>query len=1322
MQNGQLLGRLATIAEGTAPDQAASAADQAAAAEATSEFEATDSATVAQNDASGDAIAEDDDLFGADDQEWFDPRPSTKQKVKANAKAVGGAMLFAVMAVAGLALAMRRRVLPTPSRLATMLVLAGAQTSAARNLQSRHMPIFFTQNGNLNPVALGGSHLNIIAAVSGIAGGALLASGNIFPSKITNYPTDDAMPAWATDGLIKLSLSDEDVAKLPNARNLPDDMMVDCGATAHMVTRVSMLTRITQLNPSRAVRVANGAVLPAEAIGEMDVPVKGVIRFKTNKTRWIMTMMTLSGVLAVPGLKQPLFSCWAGFEQDGIMTHLNGERNLSLPSGVQVPFTANTGKKYMIARSRHVARGDGGQEQAEAMSALHGSNVGGRKSSQPIPQARSQSGINTNASQMSDDIHASLGHFSADRIAMARELQKGIGISSVRSALMHSNDCPACALGGATKPGHSKKYTPSRGTGAFGDRVSVDVCGPFPTAVHTGFRYVIGFADRETKMTACYFSKDKTAESVKDAIKTFIADHVHLMPSGRIKELHTDNGGEFVSSSVDEMLNELMIRRSLSVPFTPQRNGQVERFFYTLVRHTRIVIAASGHSEVLWPFAMSHVVSIHNRLPTRSLADPMAPLQKASGKPPNLNIFKDRVWGCDAVVRQRDEDIENKLSLTGVPSVFLGCDERRHGEFHLIPSLNKVVSVVKAYKYYPRSFSPVALAPSPRVVINEPRDVPPVNLIGNFQSAVAVPTNFNQQLPVVTAIPMPNRAPTDTSNVAMEVLGVRKGSTVFSSSLIGDAYAVELTAAATNAPAPPDKHTDIYGRPDEAEWLQAELIDLKAKMKNGAFKVVDKASIGYGKRIVKSKYAYANKLDPVTNHLTERRARLVGCGYSQIPGTDFDETTCGTMRGTSVRALFSTAAMDDCDLYLGDVIKAFTQAKMDKEVYVEIPAQFNMPDKCFKALMSLEGLKQSAHLFQNDVYSQLRKQGAKPSEIDPNIWFLGEGKERITLGMWVDDILILTPKGRRDLAEKFWSDFRVRFNCKDLVVPSKFVGLEIARNRAKRTITITQSTYVDTMFDKFMSGDLTKMRKLPVGRDEALLSAFMLIQPASDDAIAAEMHAKGYMSIVGSLLFASAMTRPDIAFYVSFLAKMMHKPSPEALDAARGILGYLKNTRELGVTYGPDEKLEMHCDSSFGREPRPMAGFVVSYGGAALSWTSKALKLVPLSSAEAEANVLSLGCKDAVYVHRLLCELRPGKIDGCVQCYSDNQAAIDIIKAHGLTARTKHFERWAAYVRDLYQRHIIAVSFKPTTAMPADIFTKALPEEAFKLFRSFLLG
>ena len=37
-------------------------------------------------------------------------------------------------------------------------------------------------------------------------------------------------------------------------------------------------------------------------------------------------------------------------------------------------------------------------------------------------------------------------------------------------------------------------------------------------------------------------------------------------------------------------------------------------------------------------------------------------------------------------------------------------------------------------------------------------------------------------------------------------------------------------------------------------------------------------------------------------------------------------------------------------------------------------------------------------------------------------------------------------------------------------------------------------------------------------------------------------------------------------------------------------------------------------------------------------------------------------CKDAVYVSRLLMELRPNKVGKTVQCYLDNQAAIDIIK------------------------------------------------------------
>ena len=63
-----------------------------------------------------------------------------------------------------------------------------------------------------------------------------------------------------------------------------------------------------------------------------------------------------------------------------------------------------------------------------------------------------------------------------------------------------------------------------------------------------------------------------------------------------------------------------------------------------------------------------------------------------------------------------------------------------------------------------------------------------------------------------------------------------------------------------------------------------------------------------------------------------------------------------------------------------------------------------------------------------------------------------------------------------------------------------------------------------------------------------------------------------------------------------------------------------------------------------------------------------------------------------------------------------------LAKAQGLTAKSKHFERWAAYVRDLFQRHIIGVEYVNTDDMPADIFTKPLPFDAFAKHRATLLN
>ena len=370
---------------------------------------------------------------------------------------------------------------------------------------------------------------------------------------------------------------------------------------------------------------------------------------------------------------------------------------------------------------------------------------------------------------------------------------------------------------------------------------------------------------------------------------------------------------------------------------------------------------------------------------------------------------------------------------------------------------------------------------------------------------------------------------------------------------------------------------------------------------------------------------------------------------------------------------------------------------------------------------------------QHISHTQLIKQGGKQT-IDPNIWIVPITISSITIpikvGIWVDDFLICVPRGRRDLADKFWSDYRSRFRCKELVEnPQTYINIEITRDRKNRTITLTQTGYINAMFDKFMHGAdsklWTKLWNTPIKDDEESLLAFSKLSPGTEEE-QRKLINEGFMSIVGSILYASAMTRPDIAFHTAFLAKLMmvHVPSPAALDAALGVVSYLKKTSKLGITYGPDENLKLYTDSSWGNDnPRPMAGYATCYGGAALSWAAKALKIVPLSSAEAESAVFSHGCKDAMFVKQLLAEIRPRSTPQIViNGFIDNTAAIAIIKSHGASGRTKHFERWITYVRDLFQRKIITVTHLSTDEMPADIFTKPLPYLTFTKFRRMLLG
>ena len=204
------------------------------------------------------------------------------------------------------------------------------------------------------------------------------------------------------------------------------------------------------------------------------------------------------------------------------------------------------------------------------------------------------------------------------------------------------------------------------------------------------------------------------------------------------------------------------------------------------------------------------------------------------------------------------------------------------------------------------------------------------------------------------------------------------------------------------------------------------------------------------------------------------------------------------------------------------------------------------------------------------------------------------------------------------------------------------------------------------------------------------------------------------MNIVGALLYVAVMTRPDISYNTSMLAKFMSDPTPEAYDLAVNLLLYLAHNPSLKMTYNGQASVPhalgkngknpflkhsdhiisnggfvAYSDSSWGNKyPYPMFGFVIYLFGGIVSFASKQLKIIAFSSCEAEYAACAYTCKEIQFI-RSLCRDLGFELKGALVLGVDNTAAIEVANNNGVTARTKHFGMCIHYFRDLVQNNSI---------------------------------
>ena len=888
------------------------------------------------------------------------------------------------------------------------------------------------------------------------------------------------------------------------------------------------------------------------------------------------------------------------------------------------------------------------------------------------------------------------------------------GSGRVKGAGLHGDfdvrDCEGC-MSNIKRAAVPKRSKVQRGVAnpytKFGQRVMTDLLKMPPS--REGFEYLMTFVDSASSESAVRFLKDKSPEAVLTAMQSFVAEYKFLMDGGTVGVWHTDNGGEFESSDIDAFCNEMATRRTFSVPYTPEQNGKAERFNGILVRQIRIMLADANLSHALWPYAANQIANVHSRLTSRAHDPPISPYEFNRKRPPNLDIYK--VWGCKCYVNIDKED-RAKLGLlktesAAMEAVHLGYDHTRHGYYVYIRQLQRI-TVSRSVKFDERVYSvPPELArhdalpsankrcktadqgvtdPNPPNAIEF--DDPPARPIGIINEVVVSEDGEALKVSDVGPIPIPNS--------------------------FKEAMASE--------------HASF--------WHTAMIEDLEGKAKNGpngAWDEVDlEECLKQGRKPIKGKWVFTVKYESDGKTVKRFKARWVGCGYSQQEHIDYNETFASTIRATTVRVLIAEAAKNDYMLGMIDVVKAFTLSALPELVFVEMPQGFEKKGKVCKLNQALEGTKQAAHLWQKNLNGFMIEQGFERSLIDPCLYGKRVNESVLMCAVHVDDVLCAYNDS--GMYEAFTDAFGKRFNSTVNKVDN-YLGMEVTRDRELGTITLTQSVYIEKMFAKYLVGDTTKKWNTPVDTTHDGIKRFLAMTPAETEAEHNEMVDKDFAGLLGSLLYASCMTRPDISYYTSYLAQFMQRPTMAAWHAALSVAAYLNATATYGITFGGPGRSDeyelnlseshaprMWADGSFGNESYPYIGSFVEWRNGPVAWGAHKVKFVPTSSSHIELAALNTMVKEAIFTCNIASEIAPpGEVSGPIQCMTDNKATRDIIYNPGATKHTTHYERWLHYARDLRLKNKIEVILVTTDKMMADFFTKPVPKVPFFRCRDYMM-
>ena len=167
------------------------------------------------------------------------------------------------------------------------------------------------------------------------------------------------------------------------------------------------------------------------------------------------------------------------------------------------------------------------------------------------------------------------------------------------------------------------------------------------------------------------------------------------------------------------------------------------------------------------------------------------------------------------------------------------------------------------------------------------------------------------------------------------------------------------------------------------------------------------------------------------------------------------------------RTLLSLAASEGWHIFQSDITQAFTYGSLNGvDIFCYPPPGVPCPPgKVLKLERAVYGLKQAPAAFKACLTAFFRKQGFTPANDAETVWVKRVGKAVLIHGMFVDDILHCT--NDKTLYHEFRKAFEKEFKIKSQDHVNLFLGIQVQSDRAKGTVSMNQSHYIDSCLEKF---------------------------------------------------------------------------------------------------------------------------------------------------------------------------------------------------------------------------------------------------------------